>query len=86
MLLQQGCSNIRFGEFEFSKRQKIRFEFDSCEFGVREFLHELFEEAFEYSLAIRRNSLKRRSANVSHLSGQAYRFRRAHVASKSRNS
>jgi hypothetical protein len=24
----QGCSNIRFGEFEFSKRQKNRFEFE----------------------------------------------------------
>jgi hypothetical protein len=28
----QGCSNIRFGEFEFPKRQKIRFESDSYEF------------------------------------------------------
>jgi hAT family C-terminal dimerisation region len=28
----QGCSNIRFGEFEFPKRQKNRFEFDSYEF------------------------------------------------------
>jgi hypothetical protein len=32
MYYMQGCSNIRFGEFGFSKRHKIRFEFDSCEF------------------------------------------------------
>jgi hypothetical protein len=30
----QGCSNIRFGEFEFSKRQKNRFEF-ACHCAIR---------------------------------------------------